>query len=533
MKNLYQNLLIVVLLISAGARAQIPLLNSYPEAKATVLLDFDGQYISGTSWNWSGPLTLGPANMSSDQVREVFNRVAEDYRPFNINITTDSTKYLNAPIDQRMRIILTISSEWYGAAGGVSYVNSFIWGDNTPAFVFTALLNYKAKNVAEAASHEIGHTLGLRHQSAYDGNCVRTAEYNAGAGAGEIGWAPIMGVGYYRNFTLWNNGPNPYGCTSYQDDLGIITGNDNGFGYRPDDYSGNPTGGATSASFINNAFTINGIIEKITDQDAFKFTIPALGYFHLDAIPYNIGSNYIGSNLDIEVELLSQGQTILGIFNPENSLSSSVDTMLEAGTYYIRVKGRGNMYAPEYASLGSYSINGSYIGGGALPVRKLQLQGSIENRRHTFSWIIDADETVTSQVLEVSPDGRNYQPVSTLLSDERTYAYLPHNTGILNYRLKVNFDNGHFYYSNVVVLKNTGEAQMPTLVSNLIRNSVSVNSPATFSYTIYSFNGVKTGHGLVSQGNNTIDIDQLSRGMYIIRFTNEMGVQYAEKFMKQ
>ena len=41
-----------------------------------------------------------------------------------------------------------------------------------------------------------------------------------GLGSGEIGWAPIMGVGYYKNFTLWNNGPNSFGCTNYQSDLG-------------------------------------------------------------------------------------------------------------------------------------------------------------------------------------------------------------------------------------------------------------------------------------------------------------------------
>src|SRR4030095_9832930 len=106
----------------------------------------------------------------------------------------------------------------------------------------------------EAASHEAGHTLGLRHQSSYDGNCVKTSEYNPGVGAGEIAWAPIMGVGYYRNLTLWNNGANPYGCTSYQDDLSIITASSNGFGYRTDDHSNNPGGPSTQAIFTSNQF---------------------------------------------------------------------------------------------------------------------------------------------------------------------------------------------------------------------------------------------------------------------------------------
>jgi hypothetical protein len=115
----------------------------------------------------------------------------------------------------------------------VAFTNSFTWGDNTPCFVFTALHNYNLKNISEAASHEIGHTLGLSHQSAYDAVCNKTAEYNAGNGTGEIGWAPIMGVAYYRNVTLWHHGSSPWGCTYLQDDLGIITGSNNGFGFRP------------------------------------------------------------------------------------------------------------------------------------------------------------------------------------------------------------------------------------------------------------------------------------------------------------
>ena len=233
MKNLYKLLLLVILCTTLKLRAQVPLFNSYPSAAATIYLDFDGQYLNGTAWNTNGPMVLGPSNLNASQMEEVFNRVAEDYRPFNINVTTDSAKYWAAPADKRMRIIFTVTSDWYGAAGGVSYMGSFTWGDNTPAFVFSALLNYKTKNIAEAASHEAGHTLGLRHQSRYDANCIKKEEYNTGDGSGEIGWAPIMGVGYYRNLTTWHTGPNPYGCNSEQDDLAIITSTDNGFGYRP------------------------------------------------------------------------------------------------------------------------------------------------------------------------------------------------------------------------------------------------------------------------------------------------------------
>ena len=211
MKTFFQTLSIAVLICaSIFVSAQMPVLSSHPASSAVLLLDFDGTIVEGTSWNGSGPIACAGSNLTPSQIRDVFNRVAEDYRPFTINVTTDSSVFLAAPSNKRTRVILTTSSSWYGSAGGVAYINSYSWGDNTPCFVFTALLGYNTKSIAEATSHELGHTLGLRHQSSYDAFCNKVSEYNSGNGSGEIGWAPIMGVSYYRNMTLWNYGANPF-----------------------------------------------------------------------------------------------------------------------------------------------------------------------------------------------------------------------------------------------------------------------------------------------------------------------------------
>ena len=90
-----------------------------------------------------------------------------------------------------MRVILTVTHEWYGSAGGVAFVGSYSWGDDTPCFVFSGLLGYNVKNISEATAHEAGHTLGLYHQASYDANCVKTSDYHYGQGAGEIGLSLI------------------------------------------------------------------------------------------------------------------------------------------------------------------------------------------------------------------------------------------------------------------------------------------------------------------------------------------------------
>ena len=531
MKNLFRASLMGLLISSTLiAKAQYPVLSSYPSASAVIFLDFDGQTVANTSWNYNGPIYCGASGFNSSQITEIFNRVAEDYRPFNVNITTDSTKYFAAPVANRMRVILTITSDWYGSAGGVAFVNSFTWGDNTPCFVFTALLNYNVKYCAESAAHEAGHTLGLYHQSKYDANCVKLSEYNSGQGSGEIGWAPIMGVGYYQNFTLWNNGPNSFGCNNYQTYLSVITTN-NGFSYRTNDY-GNTFGGASNTSFTNNQFTISGVVEQNTDVDMFKFTLSATGNFTLDAVPYNVGTGDSGSDLDMQVTLYNNSQTMLNIYNPGTLLSSVIDTTLAAGIYYLKVEGKGNIYAPNYASLGSYSLQGGFTAGAPLPLRRLELHGAVNNEKHQLNWTIDADEQVIKQILEVSTDGINFTAVSQPVNNSRSYSYAPTVTTPLLYRLNVTFDNGRQYYSNIVTLRTANITPRPKLMGNLILNNITISSPGNYTYSIFDLNGRAISKGMLTSGTNTISASGMFTGMYIIRF-EDASHQWIEKMVRQ
>jgi len=515
------------------AAAQVPVLNSYPSARAVILLDFDGHNVEGTSWNYNGPINCAAATLDAAQITEIVNRVAEDYRPFNINITTDPARYTAAPQLQRMRVIVTPTHQWYGSsAGGVGFVGSFSWGDDSPAFVFSALLNNNVKNIAEAISHEAGHTLGLYHQSQYDGNCNKITDYNAGVGDGEIGWAPIMGVGYYRNFTLWHNGANSHGCTNYQSDLAVITSSANGFGYRVDDHGGTFTA-ATVTNFNAGQFKINGVVERTGDQDFIRFTLPVGGNFKLDAVPYNVGSGNAGSDLDMQVTLYGGSQQVLDIYNPGALLNSLVDTTLNAGTYYLKVEGRGNQYAPAYASLGSYALEARIAtAGNPLPLRTLELSGTLRGDRHQLNWIIDADEAVTNLVLEASADGRSFQALANLATGDRSYGYRPPVAGTVLYRLNVTFDNGRQYYSNVISIRQDGSAAAPKLVSNTwTGDALKVNSPGRYDYQLLDYSGRLVARGQLTNGLNTLNIHTATSGLYIIRFTDGTN-QWTDKLLK-
>ena len=528
MKNLYL-LLCAIFFLATNVSAQVPKLNSYPSASAVIFLDFDGHIVEGTSWNYDGPVVCNGSNLNVTQLTEVFNRVAEDYRPFNINVTTDSTLYAAAPAKRRIRVVLTTSSSWYGSAGGVAFTNSFTWGDNTPCFVFTALLNYNVKNISEAAAHEAGHTLGLNHQSAYDNICNKTSEYNSGTGTGETGWAPIMGVGYYRNVTLWHYGSNPFGCSYMQDDLGIITRTANGFGYRTDDHKNTRTE-ATKVSLVNNRFSVSGVIERPNDVDIIRFEMPVRGKVALNALPYSVASGYVGANIDLQMELVNaQGDTV--VYNPENSLRASIDTTLPAGTYYLQVLSKGNEYAPNYAMLGSYALDAS-ISSVTLPLHKLELKATSANNRHKLDWEIVADEAVVEQTIESSADGTVFQPLSNVTASARSFGYQPGKATTLYYRVRVSFDNGRTHYSNVVVLRGSNVTSKPFLVGNVVNSTMSVNSPAAFGYTIFDMNGRQLAKGRLVQGLNTLSAGFMTNGMYILHYNNNQE-QFSEKFMKK
>lgn len=523
---------LTMLLTGLAAQAQVPVMNSYPSASAVIFLDFDGHTVDGTGWNYNGPIYCAPSGLDNTKITSIFNRVAEDYRPFNVNITTDSTKFLAAPLTMRMRVVITITSSWYGNAGGVAFVGSYTWGDDTPCFVFSALLNYNEKYVAEAASHEAGHTLGLYHQSSYDANCVKTSDYNGGTGTGEIAWAPIMGVGYYKNMSLWHNGANPYGCNSIQNDLAVITTN-NGFGYRTDDFA-NSINQANNIAFSNNQFVMNGVVETTNDIDYIRFSLPVSSRFQLDAIPYNVGTGNAGSNVDLQVALYDSRKNLVRTYNPGNLLNSVIDTTLTNGNWFLMVEGKGNTFAPDYASLGSYALSGRYSsGGGILPLRQLVLKGQVSGDRHQFTWLIDADEAVTEQVLEVSVDGRSFSPVSNSPTASRAYQYKPYAAGMLQYRMKVSFDNGETHYSNLIALKNEMTNDQPKLISTVVTsNTIAVSSPGTFDYNLYDLNGRTLLRGQLTTGINNLPAGNLNSGMYMIRFSKG-ATQWTEKLVRQ
>ena len=525
MKNFTcKTILLLSVFFSTAAFSQ-PVLSSYPSASATIYLDFDGQFVQTAAWNGGQPLTCAPSGMSDAQITEVFERVAEDYRPFDVNITTDESKFLAAPLTKRIRVIVTPTSAWKPGVGGVAFVGSFTWGDDTPVFVFCDRLGPNSpKFVAECCSHESGHAVGLSHQSSYDANCNLIATYNVGTGSGEIGWAPIMGNSYYKNFTGWNFGPTNYGCNNNQDNLTIIA-TQNGFSYRTDDYV--ETMGPATYS-LGSTFNRSGIIATSSDNDAFKYTVPGTSSFHFEAKPTSVASNNTGSNLDVQV-MVYNGTTLVATYNPPTTLNVVIDTSLNAGTYYFVVTGTGNSYAADYGSLGSYTITGF---NGPVPIHDVALTGNTVKNKHNLNWNIIADEPIKTQVVEVSEDARNFTVLSNFAPSTKGFSYAPYQNNTLYYRLKVTSVIDQTVYSNVVALRAAGTQEKLYSVSTFVQDEIVINAAENYQYSLSDVNGrlVSTGNG--TKGVNRINVNSIPGGMYIIQLVNNNQKQ-TERIIKQ
>lgn len=313
-------------------------------SSSVILLDFNGQYVANTMWNVNGPINAAPANLTPEEISLIFQRVTADFSPFNVIVTTDEAVYNAGNTAKRIRVVVTESWEWYGQAGGVSYLNSFTWGNNTPCFVFSSLLGYNVKKIAEASSHEAGHTLGLRHQSLYDESGIKLSEYNWGQGTGEIGWAPIMGASYSGNLSLWHYGPNSLSATTMQDDVAKIAAV---VGFINDEYSNS----TSSAAALSTAKT--GLINSSTDVDFFSINLQSTQ--NLSLVPVNVGPNNDGGNLDLSLNVYDSQGTLLSTINDPMILNAGIS--LSPGTYFISASTTNNQHTTRYGMLSKYIIS--------------------------------------------------------------------------------------------------------------------------------------------------------------------------------
>jgi hypothetical protein len=257
-------------------------LHSMPGANRTIFLDFDGATVSNTGWNtYEGLPARGYAGLDEDGapgfsdteldiVQGVWQRVAEDFAPFAVDVTTQDpgTAALERAneADQvyGMRALITSDTEapavlCGSGCQGIGYIEVFDeWlnhpGEWQPVWAFTATAGHDPSFLADIISHEVGHTFGLLHDGLSGG-----PDYYGGQGI----WQPIMGAGF-RPLGQWSDGDYG-GANNHEDDVSLIAGH--GAPLRADDH-----GSSSAAATATDPFGPRpGIISTRTDVDWFSF----------------------------------------------------------------------------------------------------------------------------------------------------------------------------------------------------------------------------------------------------------------------
>ena len=342
----------------------LPALSSLPGAPATLYLNFTGDITPsyGTYHNIvtpafdqdGDPTTFSDGELAA--IQTVWSYVAEDYAPFNINVSTVPPANMAHGVTEKVDI--GGDGAWTGSkAGGLCYVNDFtVASIPNIAFVFSKnLAGGNARDTGDAASHESGHGFGLSHQSQYSGTTV-IAEYSTGPGDGT---APLMGNSYAAQRSLWWYGTSDVSSTTYQDDMAVIARPANGFGYRPE--PGDGTAATATPLVVNQGTQLSGagLIIRPTDLDYFAFASGPGAVSFTVSVPADV------NNLAPRIELLdASGSTVIASAGPSAAdFSATITaTLPAAGAYRILVASSDG----RPGNVGHYSISGT-IGSPASP----------------------------------------------------------------------------------------------------------------------------------------------------------------------
>ena len=358
---------------NVSAIGGVPLLSSNPGAAVKIYLDFDGE--AASTWNTlsvprtpaydtdGDPTTFNNAGDSNlhtelENIRRIWSSVAEKFSPFNVDVTTVNPG--SFADKQALHVVIGGDGEWvgtYGGWGGASTTGAFYTASSNTIYAFSQDFGGVVKWVADSIAMQCGRAFGLQNQSIWNDQGIKTSQFNSGNSL----LAPLMGdpSGSARgNWWYGTSSLSDYDFATskstprMQDDLSILAGSNNGFGFRADDH-GNATSAATTLAGSGGTFTGSGVIETVGDSDYFSFTTTG-GTVTLTG---NVAA--YGAMLNLKLSVFNTAGQLVGSADSA-ALSETLNLNLSAGTYYIAIAGHGWVSAGQGqgsgADIGQYSL---------------------------------------------------------------------------------------------------------------------------------------------------------------------------------
>jgi regulation of enolase protein 1 (concanavalin A-like superfamily) len=309
----------------------MPILNSLLGAPTSVYLDFDGDTTTATDPYDTDSIPTAFNVTEQKQIAEAWRHLSTYFAMFDTNVTTIQ------PPTAQPKVWASIGNN---ISGGYCYVNTF---PNTIPRCFNQ--SGDARTRQSGIAHEVGHNFGLQHQSDFDLFGTETADYSSGKDELHV---PIMGVDFaqrVRKFVIGHT----TNASALQDDVNVITSKIipyqpvGGDGFRADDVGGTITS-AAALTALNDVQYATGIIERLSDVDAYSFnsngqtiTVSALADFP--------------SGVDLKLEIYDALGVLVAAKDSPSLNDQEITLVLPTGTYYAMVSSHGN-----YGDLGTYNL---------------------------------------------------------------------------------------------------------------------------------------------------------------------------------
>lgn len=387
--------------------SEFPPLHSNAGASKTLYLDFDGHFepvwgaftdIDIPAYDSDGDPTIF-GDLEVINIMEIWRRVAEDFAPFDIDVTTEAPD--NFDDTAHLRVAIGGDGAWTdGANAGISYINLFADAIPNVVFVFPDNLGMgNAKLVAEGISHESGHAFGLKHQSLYDDDGNLLDEYHAG----DLTRAPIMGDSYAAQRGVWWHGPSEESMSELQDDMALLAA---ALGWRADDVGDTPDD-AVALTVHGATVSGAGIIGAMDDLDVWSFDTDEGAIMFQVTVPFGV------NNLDAKAQLLDAGgEVVVAWQDPETTYDVTLVATVAAGSYRLVVGSHG-----AYGDVGQYAITGLIVPVGSVVTPPTDLSVEILSPTEIdLTWQDNADDE-TGYIVEWSLDGAAWSTLAELDPD--------------------------------------------------------------------------------------------------------------------